>query len=444
MKVKIIAIGVASLLIALSLVFLAEASQGGRAVQSSGTLEDEKNAVSVPAELALIGIDQSKQAKSSAVKTAPKPVGMVKELRVGPGDFVKKGDVLFTVDDSLARANLRKAQAQFDVVEATIERLGGSRSDISGKRADLNNAEATLKSKRAEAERTFTTKYAEGQAKVAELKNKLASVTSGLAKAQAGLSAVTQAEDAARATLAGAQALPDSDPMKPQKVAQAKAILEGIVMKKAQLTATVGQLSAAKAKLTQGIGAATSGLAQGKQKFNQGLAKMDQAKAKIAEGRTKVSEGVSKLSKKIELFKRVREQAEVGVKVARQALAATTVRASTSGQITNVKISEGSVVYPGQTVVSIVRANTLKLSIYIPLEEVGSVKNGDPVDVEVDAAPGQVFEGKVIGVGGKAIFAPSNMTTDKLELVRVIKVIVEVANKDGVLKGGMPADISMH
>jgi len=102
------------------------------------------------------------------------------------------------------------------------------------------------------------------------------------------------------------------------------------------------------------------------------------------------------------------------------------------------------VVYPGQTVMSIVRTRTLRLAIYVPLDEVGTVKNGDSVDVEVDAAPGQVFEGKVIGVGGKATFAPSNMTTDRLELVRVVKVIVEVVNKNGVLKAGMPADVSVH
>ena len=448
MKTKAIAVGVASLLIALSLVFFAEAGQGRNAVKvsitTSGALEDEKNAVSVPAELALIGMEQGKQAQPLSVRTSQKPVGVVKDVKVEPGDFVKRGDVLFTVDDTLAKQNLKKAQAQYDTIEATLDSLGASRSDISSKRADLNRAEATLKSKRAEAKQTFAAKYTEGQTKVAGLKSKLASVTAGLAKAREGLSSVTQAEDAAQQSLAAAQALPDSDPAKPQKVAQAKGMLEGVLQKKAQLTATIGQMSTAKAKLAKGIGAATAGLAQGKQRFNQGLAKMDQAQAKIAEARTKISEGVSKPSRKIELLKRRRDQAEVGVRIARQALDATTVRASTSGNITAIRISEGSVVYPGQTVMSIVRTRTLRLAIYVPLDEVGTVKNGDSVDVEVDAAPGQVFEGKVIGVGGKATFAPSNMTTDRLELVRVVKVIVEVVNKNGVLKAGMPADVSVH
>ncbi|MHB8842678.1 MAG: HlyD family secretion protein [Candidatus Aquicultor sp.] len=448
MKTKAIAVGVASLLIALSLVFFAEAGQGRNAVNASittsGALEDDKKAICVPAELALIGMEQGKQAKTSPGIPSPKPVGMVKDVKVEPGDIVKRGDVLFTVDDTLAKQNLKKAQAQYDTIEATLDSLGGSRSDIASKKGDLNQAEATLKSKRAEAKQTFAVKYAEGQAKVAELKSKLASVAAGLTQARGGLSAVTQAEDAARQALAEAQALPDSDPAKPQKVAQAKGMLEGALQKRTQLTATIEQLSAVKAKLAQGASAATAGLAQGKRQFNQGLAKMDQAQAKIAEGKTKISEGVSKLSRKIELLKRRRDQAEVGVRIANQVLDATSVRASTSGRIIAIRTSEGSVVYPGQTVMSIVRTRALKLTVYVPLDEAATVKNGDSVDVEVDAAPGQVFEGKVIGVGGKATFAPSNMTTDRLELVRVVKVIVEVVNKDGVLKAGMPADVSVH
>ncbi len=448
MKTKAVAVGIASLLIALSLVFFAEAGQGRNAdnvsITTSGALEDDKKAICVPVELALIGMEQGKQAKSLSGTAAPKPVGMVRDIKVEPGDIVKRGDMLFTVDDTLAKQNLRKAQSQYDAIEATLDSLGGSRSDISSKKADLNQAESTLASKRAEAKQTFAAKYAEGQAKVAGLKSKLASVTAGLAQAREGLSAVTQAEEAAQQALAGAQALPDSDPAKPQKVARAKGALEGVLQQKAQLTATIGQLSAAKARLAQGASAATAGLAQGKRQFNQGLAKMDQAQAKIAEGKTKISEGVSKLSRKIELLKRRRDQAEVGVRIASQVLDATSVRASTSGRVIAIKVSEGSVVFPGQTVMSIVRTRALKLTVYVPLDEAGTVKNGDSVDVEVDAAPGQVFEGKVIGVGGKATFAPSNMTTDRLELVRVIKVIVEVVNKDGVLKAGMPADVSVH
>ncbi|MBE0446810.1 MAG: HlyD family efflux transporter periplasmic adaptor subunit [Actinobacteria bacterium] len=442
MKAKVAAVAITVLLIALSMAFFAEAGQKSRAVEASGILEEEKVAVGIPVELALLGMDMNKGLKSSTGKSGPrKPAGVVEALHVEPGDLVKRGDPLLTISGGLARENLKKAQAQYDFIQATIEGLEDKRGELTEKRSELNEAEVELKSKRAEAKREFSAKYAEGQAKITQMQEKLASVKSGLERAQAGLAAATRAESEARKALDSAQALPDSDPTKAQRIEQANATLQGAVRKQAELGEAIRQLSAVKSQLESGIARATAGLAAGKQRFNQGLSKMNEGLVNISEGRRKVGEGTSEIAGKVAVLKKRRDQAEVGLAIARKVMETTKIRAGTSGRIKDLKIAEGSVLYPGQVVMSITHEDRLRLNIYIPVKDAGRIAKGDTVEVMVDTAPGRIFEGRVIGLGGKAMFAPTNLTSSELELIRVIHVTVEVVNEDGILKAGMPADV---
>ncbi|MBI4733357.1 MAG: efflux RND transporter periplasmic adaptor subunit, partial [Rubrobacteridae bacterium] len=61
-----------------------------------------------------------------------------------------------------------------------------------------------------------------------------------------------------------------------------------------------------------------------------------------------------------------------------------------------------------------------------------------------DGAPLNAFVGSVVAVGERAEFAPSDMATTEPELLKVVKVTLEVENKKGVLKAGMPADVMIY
>lgn len=72
------------------------------------------------------------------------------------------------------------------------------------------------------------------------------------------------------------------------------------------------------------------------------------------------------------------------------------------------------------------------------------VKIGQPADVRVDSFPGRVFPGKVRIVSDRAEFTPrqSLSTEERANLVFGVEVAVE--NPEGVLKPGMPADVTPH
>jgi multidrug efflux pump subunit AcrA (membrane-fusion protein) len=297
---KHIAVSIAAGLVLISfLVVLARAGQNGNTVIATGTLNELGSKISIPTDLTLIeaGDEQTSLSHPAGsalslqkkdTKESRKPVGVVAQMRVQPGDRVKSGDILFTIDDAEARANLDKAQARYDIIAGTIEKLTGTRID------------------------------------------------------------------------GGGQELQD------------------------------GSYSALK---------------------------------------------------KIAVLQKRRDQANVAVLIAKKVLGATTIKATGSGIVKDLRINEGSVVYAGQPAISVVQSKTLSLDIFMSVSEAAKIRRGKPVDVEVDAGPGIIFRGRVTAVAGKAGFAPSNMSTSELELLRVVKVTVEVENKDGILKAGMPADV---
>jgi multidrug resistance efflux pump len=389
MKVRIIAAITAALLLALSIGYLAEAGQNGRTIKASGILEEEKIVVSVPVQLAMLGANPTQggitQNPNSPNKPKIlKPIGSVTSLNVQAGDLVKPGDLLLTADTALAEANLKRAQAQYDFIQATIDSLGDNRSTLADNREKLNATEAELLAKRAQAVRDFNANYTSGQAKISQMKQQLA---------------LLKASNASQAAIA---------------------------------------------QLEMGIAQASARLAAGKSQFSQALSKIDQGLAQISNGKKKIDEGLSTISRTGRLLEKKRSQAQIGVDIAKQILDTAKIHAKASGRIAALKVNDGSVLYPGQELMSIVRDDLLKLDLYIPLKDIRLVKNGKSVDVSVDAAPRRVFKGKIIGIGGKAIFAPSNITTGDLELIRVVQLTVEVKNKDGILKAGMPADASIN
>ncbi|MDP2210892.1 MAG: efflux RND transporter periplasmic adaptor subunit [Candidatus Aquicultor sp.] len=160
----------------------------------------------------------------------------------------------------------------------------------------------------------------------------------------------------------------------------------------------------------------------------------------LAKGMDKIKEGSSTVNKKVRVLKKRRDQAEVGLSLAGKLKDASEIKAGASGRVRELKASEGMVAYPGQRLMLIANEQTLRLDVYLPVDEAVLVEAGDDVEVSVDARPRHVFKGKVAGVGGKAIFAPSNSASGELELIRVMRVLIDVVNEDGILKSGMPSD----
>ncbi|MGZ5514862.1 MAG: efflux RND transporter periplasmic adaptor subunit, partial [Candidatus Aminicenantales bacterium] len=78
--------------------------------------------------------------------------------------------------------------------------------------------------------------------------------------------------------------------------------------------------------------------------------------------------------------------------------------------------------------------------IYVTETEMGRVRLGDAVEVRIDAFRDRAFAGKITYISPEAEFTPKNVQTKEDRVKLVFGVKVEIENKDGLLKPGLPAD----
>ncbi|HET7552576.1 MAG TPA: efflux RND transporter periplasmic adaptor subunit [Gemmatimonadaceae bacterium] len=115
-----------------------------------------------------------------------------------------------------------------------------------------------------------------------------------------------------------------------------------------------------------------------------------------------------------------------------------------TGSVLAVYARAGEVVQPGQPLYKIADLDTLDLRAYVTGDQLASVRLGERVAVHVDRGDGQLasMAGTVTWVSSTAEFTPTPVQTrdERADLVYAVKI--RVANPDGALKIGMPADVS--
>ncbi len=105
-----------------------------------------------------------------------------------------------------------------------------------------------------------------------------------------------------------------------------------------------------------------------------------------------------------------------------------------------VAVEEGEYVTPGQPVAVLVDLREMKLKVYIPEQEAGKIKLGDPARVRVDAFPDRYFEARVTQIDQEAQFTPKDIHVPAERTRMVFGVELSLDNPERVLKPGMPAD----
>ncbi|MFO1431585.1 MAG: efflux RND transporter periplasmic adaptor subunit [Candidatus Competibacteraceae bacterium] len=137
------------------------------------------------------------------------------------------------------------------------------------------------------------------------------------------------------------------------------------------------------------------------------------------------------------------QASQVAVASARQQLDYTQLLSPTDG-VVSVRLAEvGEVVAPGQAVLRIAELSRPWVRAYLNTFDLPKVKLGQAAAVRADGLPGQVFPGRLSFISPKAEFTPKTVETRALRVDLVYRIKVEVPNPDGLLKLGMPVDITL-
>ncbi|MBK7905749.1 MAG: efflux RND transporter periplasmic adaptor subunit [Gemmatimonadetes bacterium] len=134
---------------------------------------------------------------------------------------------------------------------------------------------------------------------------------------------------------------------------------------------------------------------------------------------------------------------EARVAQARDRVSRTTVMNPVAGTVLAVYARVGEVVGPGQPLYKVAALDTLELRAYVSGDQLGGVRLGQVVDVRITQGDGlTTLQGTVSWIASQSEFTPTPVQTrdERSDLVYAIKV--RVPNPNGVLKIGMPADLS--
>lgn len=134
------------------------------------------------------------------------------------------------------------------------------------------------------------------------------------------------------------------------------------------------------------------------------------------------------------------DQAKANADLLRKQINDACIVAPVSGTVTNKPVEVGELVGVGSAIVTISQLSTLNLMIYVSDSELGKVKLNGTAEIVIDTYSDRTFPGRVVYISPVAEFTPKNIQTKEDRTKLVFGVKLEVNNKDGILKAGMPAD----
>jgi HlyD family secretion protein len=135
-------------------------------------------------------------------------------------------------------------------------------------------------------------------------------------------------------------------------------------------------------------------------------------------------------------------EAQAALKAAQVRRAYCDVVAPRAGTITEAVAKEGETLSAGAPIAILSDLQNLRLRAYLGFTTLGRVKEGQTLRVTTQAVPNRVFTGEVTRISEEAEFTPKDVQTPEQRLKQVYWVKVWLGNGEGLLKPGMPADLT--
>lgn len=356
--------------------------------------------------------------------------GRVVEIAADEGDSVEIDQALVKLDDAVFQVQVKQAQAALGAAEANLAQVkAGARSEqIAAARAALAQAQA---------ERDGA---ALAYKDTAAIRDNPQQLLAQIDAARTGVKLAEQNVAVMQSSLGEAQWWREfQDDTKGLKYSLNKKV--GIAQR--ELEAAQAQLEGAKAQLAAleamrrapvtlnaQVSAALSG-------YSMTLASVPVAQATLAELLA------GPMPQEVALAEAQVHQAQAGLKLAQAYLNRTTVRAPMTGIVASRSARVGETVQAGAALMTVMNLDQVDLVIYVPQVELPRVQLGTPVQVKVDAYPGQVFTGQVVSIARQAQFSSRDTQAREDRANMVFAVKVRLMNADHRLKAGMTADATI-
>jgi membrane fusion protein (multidrug efflux system) len=347
------------------------------------------------------------QIEADVVPLAPRVGGQVAVVRVADNAHVKKGDVLVEIDQADLKAKLQQAEGELAATRAQAAAAAAQATVIeSGARGGLSSAKAQVST---------------SIAQVSSADAQIASAKAQVVRAEAEVRRVTNDLDRTR-KLREANALPQ------ERLDNAQSAFDSA---QAALSAAQAQLAASED--ARHVAQSRVAEANGMLDINTPV------DAKVAGARANADLANARVT-----------TAEAALEIARLNLSYATVIAPSDGVVSKLTVHAGQLVSPGMPVAELVPEGTYVVANYKETQ-VGEMKPGQRVELEVDAYSGQKFEGVVESLSGGtgsrfSLLPPDNASGNFVKVVQRVPVRIRWKDvpKDVNLRAGMSVTATVH
>lgn len=376
--------------------------------------------------------------------------GTVVSVNVNEGSQVKKGDVLFQLDDALLQAQRNQASAAVTVAEKAVN-SARVQYDIAVNSARLQDQQNRVNSWKIPQPDEFDLPawYFDKEEKINSAQSEVDASAADLEIEKANLEKVL-ADNTSQEFLSAEKRLAD---------AQVAFLIADQVLTQANDAQDKEDISNYANDLYD---TAKTELSSAQTDYKRLLT--TQAATEVLEARARVRVAQERLDRAIDYLNSLEsgdqslmvqaadsgvQQAEAVLAQAQAALALidiqlekTTIKSPADGVVLTRNLEEGEMLVPGSVALIIGQLQEVSLTVYIPETEYGKIKLDDSVSIAVDSFPGKDFTGTVSYISDQAEFTPRNVQTVDGRKTTVYAVKITVPNTNLELKPGMPADVT--
>jgi HlyD family secretion protein len=358
--------------------------------------------------------------------------GQITELSVAEGDSARSGEVLLKLDTSSLLAQMAQAEAAMSAAKAHRAEVEAGTHP-----AQILAAQAALRQALAERDAAEVA-WKDAQA----ILNDPQGLDAKIVEAQTTVDVASAQIEQARAKLAAAEVERDRyrgrGSMQEKwlyvvhdyQVQAAQAAIEAEIANKDGAEAVLAELKAMRSNPL----AAMSQVHLAESQYELAVAGVRVAAAKLDE----LEAGPT--PEELAVADAQIGQAQAAVAGLQTRIDMMTLRSPIDGLVTSCSAHTGESAIAGATLLTVADLDEVKLTVYIPEDQLGRVFLGQEVAVQVDSFPGRLFPGTVSYISQQAEFTPKNVQTEEERVNMVFAVRVRLPNPDHLLKPGMPAD----
>src|SRR5499426_2601044 len=120
------------------------------------------------------------------------------------------------------------------------------------------------------------------------------------------------------------------------------------------------------------------------------------------------------------------------------------VKSPASSVVEVLPVRPGDLVTPNQTIARLLEKEQIYIRVYVPEPQLGLIKVGQKAKIKVDTFADRAFVGVIEQINTQGEFTPRNVQSRNERNHLVFGVKVRIDNREGLLKPGMAADVTIE